>query len=610
MLQNNCRVENFNGLRFYEKDVLYDNYVFTEDIQITLDVTYLVPGFGIVLVDNEGYSIKERNSAYLFKIGYKEASIYYSYGQEASLEKQITCMPATTIQENMILTFIKKGKRIILKINDEIVFDEYLNKTMDKYTIGYYSNAGNVINNISIAANVPDSWIINMKNTQGGYIKFLSDSFELKNCKNNAEIEQTKIQLKAGQYFLNVETEELDSINDIKCYVYKHDDERLFDDEKNILKSNMSFILLEDTAINLKFVGKQGAVSNIMISSNKDDFYIPTTSDNLIFNGSSIDVYVQNLDRITWKGSVLRTPKNKYNQDVLYSLIMDNQLNIKPEETPIKLGEENFYNYEFNINDYTFYIYNNNEMIFNKKLVNISNKITIFKNIDAFISQIILYKKNGDVLNLNLQDENTKYINADIKSPILVLDQYDSPLDLSSSYRKSIMNNNSCRYIFTNWEREYFYPSQRLKLTNKVLRKEESVIIYGIKNNVDLDKIYDIPNDNINSIDLLSNEYDYIPEQDVLYMDKFEGNIHLKDNHVSKYKMFIVDYLKDDSYCLNYDYHKNSYVVNISSLRDKTKILYNSSLTTDKSIQINDYKITNINENINGYIVLRKGSDS
>ena len=91
MLQPNCRVENFNGTRFYEKDILYDNYVFTHDIELTIDVTYISPAFGITLMDNEGYSVKEKNSSYLFKVGYKEASIYYSDGMNKTLIKQITC---------------------------------------------------------------------------------------------------------------------------------------------------------------------------------------------------------------------------------------------------------------------------------------------------------------------------------------------------------------------------------------------------------------------------------------------------------------------------------------------------------------------------------------
>ena len=239
MLQENCRIEKFKGFRFYEKDVLYDDYIFTNDIKITVDVTYVTPGFGIAIMDNDGYSIKEKNDIYLFKIGYKEASIYYSNSKQNELIKQITLSEAKTIQEHMKFTFTKKDKKIIVYINNTKVFEEYIKKDLSKYSIGYYSNAGNIINDISIAANIPENWTINMSNTQGGYIRFLNDAFEIKDCKNNAEIEQSNIRLKADTYYLNFIIEDLDedTKNDINYYVHKSNDDRLFDNEKKYIKT-------------------------------------------------------------------------------------------------------------------------------------------------------------------------------------------------------------------------------------------------------------------------------------------------------------------------------------------------------------------------------------
>ena len=66
MLQENCRIEKFNGYRFFEEDILFDDYMFSSDIQLTVDLDYVSPGFGIALIDNEGFSIKEKRFAYLF----------------------------------------------------------------------------------------------------------------------------------------------------------------------------------------------------------------------------------------------------------------------------------------------------------------------------------------------------------------------------------------------------------------------------------------------------------------------------------------------------------------------------------------------------------------
>ena len=614
MLQQNCRVEKFNGFRFYEKDVFYDDYIFTHDIQLTIDATYVTPGFGIALMDNEGFSIREKGSTYLFKVGYKEASIYYTDSIETTLIKQITCPEALTIQEHMIFTFIKKGKKIIILLNDKVIFEEYIKRELDKYNIGYYSNAGNIINNISMAASIPDNWVVNMKNSQGGYIRFVSDSFELNGCKNNAEIEQQKIKLKAGTYFLKTKLENVNEINDLKYYVHKFDDDRLFDDEKNILNSYDSFTLLEEGYVNLKFVGKQGKVSDIIISLNKEDDYIPTTNNIINFEGSSIDIYLQDLKKVTWKGLVSRVPKEEYNKDILFGLILDNRTKIKPSDAGIILGidiDKHTYDYEFNTDGYIFSIFKDGSKVFTEKLTNLSNKITIFKNITATIAEMILYKKNGEVINVNIQDENKKYINANIHSPIIVVDQYEAPLKLSSSYRVSYYDD-SKKYIFTNWEREYFYPSKIINLTNKVLNQDDTIMIYGIKKyaEVDLDKIYDIPNDNINSIDLMTKEYEYLTESDVLFIDKIQNTIFLNSEQVKKYDMIIVDYLKADSYCINFHYDKNAYEVNISSNEKNNKVLYNTSIVdhdTNKITQINDHKITNINGNVNGYVVMQRG---
>lgn len=612
MLQQNCRILKFEGLRFYEQDVFYDSYIFTQDIQLTIDVTYVSPGFGIALMDNEGFSIKEKSNTYLFKVGYKEASVYYSDNMETTLVKQITCPDAYTIQEHMKFVFRKQGKKILIYLNDKLIFEEYIKKELDKYNIGYYSNKGNIINNISMAASIPDNWVVNMNNTQGGYIRFLSDKFELEDCRYPAEIEQQQIELKPGStYYFKAKVEDINDIpNDIKYYIHDFDDDRLFDDEKNKLDSDGKFKVGPSGKVNLKFVGKTGKVSNILLSLNKDDDYIPTTTDILDFNGSQIDIYLQDLKKVTWEGYVSRVPKVDINSDVIYGLILDNSTKIKPEEALGSNYKDKLFNYSFDTEEYMFTVYENSRPIFNQKLTNLSNKITIFKNITAIITELILYKKNGDVINVNAQDENKKYINANINSPIIVVDQYDVPLDLSSSYRLCHYKDHS-RYVFTNWEREYFEPEKIINLTKKAINQDDSLVIYGIQKRakIDFSKFYDVEQDNINSIDMLTREYDYIKESEVLFIDKIQNSIYLHPEQIDKYQMIIVDYLKTNSYCINYHYDKDSYEVNISSLNKNNRMLYNSTVIdiSNNITQVNDYKITNISGNVNGYIIIQRG---
>lgn len=609
MIQENCRIENIQGYKFYEQDILFDDYMFSNDIQLTVDLDYVSPGFGIALVDNEGFSVKEKRFAYLFKIGYKEASIYYSTKESKTLIKQLSIKEAYTIQEKMKFTFIKQGKKVTIKINDVEILSEYTNKSIDKYNIGYYSNVGNIINSISIASAVPDRWTINMNNTQGGYIKFYNNSFEIKDCKYPAEIEQSKIKLKPGKYYLKFENEAINDKFDINCYIHNSNDEGLFDEEKNILnKKDNSFFLMTETEVNLKFVGKQGIIKKILISNDKDDNFIPTDGDSFTFEGSYIDVFLTDIKKIKWTGQVDRTP-GQLTSNEIFGLILDSKTVITPQMTPMVFGR--VYDFEFTKEDYSFSIKDGKNVIYSVQLKHLNNKITIFKNITAIITSLVLVKTSGEEINVNLQDEYKRYVNANITGPIIVVDQYENPLDLSSSYRLCHYKDHA-RYVFTNHEREYFTSQKKLVLENSIINQMDSVRVFGIPktSKYDLEKIYHVPEDNINSVDLMTDKYDMLFENDLLLVDKVKNIIYLTPEQVEKYEIVIVDYLKDNSYCINYHYDKHVYEVNISSLSTDNKMLYDSKVLVggDKNItQVRDYKITNINGNINGYIVIRKG---
>lgn len=610
MLQKNCRIKKDNGIKFYERDLLFDDYIFASNIEVSADVTYITPGFGIALIDStEGASLDAAPSCYLFKAGYREISVYYSSVSGLQLIKQISCMEAATIQQDMNFKLKKNGKKISIYINNVMVLNETINKTLDKFYIGYYSNSGNTIKNINIASNIPDKWIVNMKNTAGGYIRFLEDSFEISECKNNAEIEQTKITLKPGTYYLQADKTEINNKCDIKCYIYKSDDDRYLDEDKNILNEENSFVLYDKTDVNLKITGTSGKISGIILSNDKDADYIPTSVDSIDFDGSYIEILNDNLLKAEWRAVVKKTPYKDDNKADYY-IIKDNVVKIRPEECSIKLGKE--YKFEFNFKTCIFSITDNEKEIYSSRLVNITDRITIFKNLSAIISELVLYNKNNDVIDIVKQDTSINFVNANISSPIIVIDDYEIPLDLSSSYRFCHYDGYD-KYVFTNWEREYFYPEKTLKLEKQPINNQDSIIVYGIRkaDGINLDKIYDVKEDNINSIDCLTKDYVLIKESDLMLFDKNKAIIYLKDSDLSKYEMFIVDYLKNNSYAINYNYIKNIYEIDISS-SSKTKVLYDSiSINSNEKIvtQIENYKITNINGNIKGYVVLGQGDE-
>ena len=68
MLQRNCRIKKLNNLKFYEKDILFDDYVFTHNLEIEVNATYITPGFGLALIDSSEGTSLDGNKCILFFI--------------------------------------------------------------------------------------------------------------------------------------------------------------------------------------------------------------------------------------------------------------------------------------------------------------------------------------------------------------------------------------------------------------------------------------------------------------------------------------------------------------------------------------------------------------
>ena len=75
MLQPNSRINLDKGIKFYEQDILYDNYIYTGDFDIALTLDYATPGFGIGLTNSEGSYLEDKENTLLFKIGQKSVDI-------------------------------------------------------------------------------------------------------------------------------------------------------------------------------------------------------------------------------------------------------------------------------------------------------------------------------------------------------------------------------------------------------------------------------------------------------------------------------------------------------------------------------------------------------
>ena len=611
MLKPNSRIELQDGIRFYEQDILYDDYVYSGSCQIELDIDYYNNGFGIVLINATSNVLTSENSAILFRLNYKSVEVIY---KENSLQKVLGTYRSAyskTCTDNLKIVLRKNNDTYTLSVGDQVICTLNCEYKFDSYFIGYYSNKDNTINNISIASTIPYGWIVNMQHTNGGYIDFHRDGFELKQCKGIAEIEQINISLKKGRYYVKYES----SDSDIKPYIMESNDERVNDDEKNILRADNSFILNENGSVSLKFKGTKGRINKIAITTAKDNEYVRTSPDFeavKIIDNSYLRLNLKNIEKFEFRGLIKNVPGDIHDSPVDYSIIKDDKKSYGLYD--LNIATSVWYSYYYYDGIMTIRVNNPNTMQDKGVSYEITSNTTIdlFYNVNGRMTDFIITDKENVTTNITIENTIKEYVPAVIKSPIVILDENDLPLDLSSSYRYYYKNDKKY-YWFTNTEREYFEPKYSIFLEDRPVDIDGTVIVYGIKHNSkwELDRLLEIEDENFDSLNACADSYDIMFEEDLRYLNKETGEIRLED--ISKYKYIVVDYLKNDSYCLNFRYHLNSYEVDISALPDKKlKMVYDNigySINDLRFINESRYVNTNIKPTLNGYITIGGGTN-
>ena len=249
MINPTARVEIDNGIKFYEQDVLYDDYIYKGDTDITVTVDYANPGFGIALLDSAGTYLAQKKEILMFKLGVKYVDVYYRSLDDldtinSPVQGSLNAAYAKCYTENLEFKISKRNNQYTIYVGGQKIGIYNSKCDLDNFNIAFYSVKDNVIKNIAIASSVPYDWNVNMSNTHGGYIEFKEDGFELMGCKYDAEVEQLNIELEKGTYYLKYNKSD---VCDIKSYVMYSNDERINDDEKNILNSNKTFTLPSDS---------------------------------------------------------------------------------------------------------------------------------------------------------------------------------------------------------------------------------------------------------------------------------------------------------------------------------------------------------------------------
>lgn len=603
MLQPNSRINLDNGIKFYEQDILFDNYIYTGDFDIALTLNYANPGFGVGLTNSEGKTLSDKEEVLLFKLGQKSVDVIHMNKDAQKVLATYNSAYAKTYTEDLTYTLQKRGAEFTLYVGEQKVCLFKAPSEFETYNLIYYSNKDNQIKNINIASSIPYGWVTNMQNTNGGYIWFYRDAFEFKHCNGEAEIEQPDIYLSYGKYYLKYETE---GDCDIVPYIFLSQDERLLDERKNILNPiDNSFILDNSQKISLKFEGTSGKIKKIRITTQKENDYIRTSPDKgekIEIGGSSIKLDLSLIKTASWTGKVNHAPGLDHNNPIDYSILSFDAYSYGLFD--LDIAQEVDYKYRYEDKKITISTMQD-KIIKEYKIKN--NILTIFKNINAVIKDFVVIDIYDNDTNIIVENTIKKFAPGTIYSPIIVLDENDQPLDLSSSYRVYSKNNKDY-YWFTNTEREYFEPAHLIRLTNMPSHKTGTIIAYGIRkeSSLNLDNILRIPKEGLDSIDMCANYYDIIFEKDLRYINKDYKEIRFND--ISDYKLIIVDYLKEDSYAINYRHDLNSYEIDISTKEDKeTSVIYNNAAENKDGITfINEYKYvdTKVVPSEDCYIVL------
>ncbi|MGL4877936.1 hypothetical protein [Paraclostridium dentum] len=155
MLQPNSRIYLEEGIKFYEQDILYDNYIYTGDFDIALTLNYALPGFGIGLTNSEGISLEDKEEVLLFKAGQKSVDVIYMNKDAQKTLATFSSAYAKTYTEDLKYILQKRDSTFTLFIGEQKVCTFKAPIDFNTYSLLYYSNKNNEIKNINIASSIP-----------------------------------------------------------------------------------------------------------------------------------------------------------------------------------------------------------------------------------------------------------------------------------------------------------------------------------------------------------------------------------------------------------------------------------------------------------------------
>ena len=615
IFQTNGRVESMNGMHFYEQDIVMLNYIYTGDVTIEAEIDYSMPGFGFVFAS---YSIglssaDEARNAILVKVGSLDFSVYKkSLGTQSRLYDS-SC-PFSPDKKTHKLKFRKTGTYVycyeIVK-GKEHELGYFNTKTdIDKFYIGVYSNKGNTVKRIDIYDNRPQHWFTSIRNTNGGRISFEQNAFKVENAEKDAEIDQELIFLKRGRYFLDYKEEPVNGDLDKRVFIFNSTEPKIKAPEKTKLKfdelrygKTPYFDMDMDGYVNILWQIASGRISNIAIKDDHRQDFVATDETIEEKEGSYILLRMKGLKKVSWTGEIEKIPASALTEKIPYSLFSYDGATLDVDTSGVKLNKSYKYVFE-NVAVDTWKLSIAEDFgkeprtVYTHTYTSKNQTARIFDAVSAKVTSLTLVKEDGEEIDIINRRSVRKIVPAAVKGPIIVTDSDNIPLDLSASYR--VLPNG--RIVFTNFEREVFEVEEML-LLNKMASENTDIILYGIRGDIDKSKLYHIRDEA-----MISDIRDAAPRYDIISGDLFkvqDMQIIMPDDSLLQrgYSSFIVEYLKEDSYCINMSEDGTEYVVDIVTKSPVINTMYD--MTEDGRVRA--YKVDDkLKPGDNSYLVLRK----
>lgn len=541
MFDKNGRVEHVkNGLRFYEQDIVMCSYIFSEKcVVVDAVLDYVTAGFGIVINEPSSNNGTDEATTYLAKVGVDSFQVYRRQVKDTPECLHTESCSFAPGGEQRHLRFTIKQTKIILEVKVNNTFMKLgecaLSEQLVNYQIGVYSSAGNTLESMTFLVNMPNNWIASVANTFGGRISFTLDGFTFENCQHDAEVEQDRISLKAGKYFLRYNTGKINGQNDIECFIFKSRAEtgkesEIEDEQKQLLTPEGVLLLDEPTEVDIKFRGTIGSISNVYLTDLAGGSYVRTYQEPESHQGSAVTVNLDDAVKVEWVGIVSAVPDwADMSKACPYSIAAIGSKRLSKDGAGIELGVRYKFSYDVQAGELLIYegvnLHNRVSLPHNAE----DNLLVIFQGVSGVITSLILTAKNNQTIDALLSQTTKVYVPQSIKSPIIVMSDITGPYDLSSSYREIVIPHKRV---------EVFGKNRPLELDEKIVTSIHAPHVYGIPRGSRFDQTANTINEVCkDAVEIPSISYSF--ERNVLTLDEA---VRTRFSHVAVEYDSIKDY--------------------------------------------------------------------